>query len=150
MEFDCLCGGGIDTDEGGEKMYNKLKNGYLTEELFVVACMERDIVVSRPITNTEPYDFVVENGDGDLVRVQVKKSWTDEKGRNIVSLKSSYPRSRKKNVASENIRVDYISVFCCGDWYNIPRSELRGIKSNICVSKSGERAKFINDFSFKM
>lgn len=131
-------------------MNNKLKNGYLTEELFVVACMERDIVVSKPITNTEPYDFVIENGCGDLVRVQVKKSWTDEKGRNVVSLKSSYPRSKKRNVASENSRVDYISVFCCGDWYNIPRSELQGIKSGICVSKSGERAKFINDFSFKM
>lgn len=128
---------------------SKLKNGYITEEKFILECMERDLTVSRPITNTEPYDFIVETHSGKLVRVQVKKSWKDEKNRQVVCLKSSYPRSGLSKTASQNDRVDYISVLSTDGWYNIPRKELNGIKANICVSKSGSRAKYLNNFSFE-
>lgn len=127
---------------------SKLKNGYIAEEKFVVVCMENDLTISRPITNTEPYDFIIETKSGKLVRVQVKKSWEDEKHRQMVCLRSSYPRSKIRNIASKNDRVDYISVLSKDGWYNIPRKELEGISSNICVSKTGSRGKYLNDFSF--
>ena len=54
-------------------MYKKLKDGYLAEELFILECLRRDIPVSRPVFNVEPYDFVCEIHGG-FVSVQVKKS----------------------------------------------------------------------------
>lgn len=127
----------------------KLKNGYLTEKRFIIACMEKDIVVSKPVSNTEPYDFIVENKVGELFRIQVKKSWVDSKGRQIACLKSSYPRSSKTNIASKNERVDYICVLSKDGWYNIPRKEIQNITSNISVSKSGKRFKYLNNFDFQ-
>ena len=90
-------------------MFNKLKNGYLTEEKFIIECLERDIPISRPIYNTEPYDFIIEVNNR-FLSIQVKKSWIDKKGRNIVCLKSSYPRSSKINRVGEHKNVDYIAI----------------------------------------
>ena len=42
------------------RLFGKLKNGYLTEELFIIECLQREIAISRPIYNIEPYDFVCE------------------------------------------------------------------------------------------
>lgn len=90
-------------------MFSKLKNGYLTEEKFIIECLERDIPISRPIYNTEPYDFIIEVNNR-FLSIQVKKSWVDKKRRNIVCLKSSYPRSSKTNRVGEHENVDYIAI----------------------------------------
>lgn len=140
-----VTGGGIED----EKLFSALKNGYMTEEKFVLECMERDISVSRPIFNTEPYDFIVE-ANQELLRVQVKKAWKDAKGREMVCLKSSYPRSTKEHVASQNVRVDFIAaISTTGEWYIIPRRVLQHIKSNIAISHKGEYSKYINNFDFQ-
>ena len=129
-------------------IYSALKNGYIAEEKFVLECMEKDITVSKPISNTEPYDFIVENKNGKLLKIQVKKAWIDKKGRKIASLKSSYPRSKIRKVASKSERVDYICVYSDDGWYNIPRKEVEHIASNIADSKTGEYAKYLNKFAF--
>ena len=53
-------------------MNSKLKNGYKSEELFILECLKNDIPISRPIYNIEPYDFIVEV-DNKFYSVQVKK-----------------------------------------------------------------------------
>ena len=72
-------------------MFEKLKNGYIAEEKFALECLSRNIPISRPLFNTEPYDFIIEC-EKKFISVQVKKSWKDKKGRNVVCIKSSYPR----------------------------------------------------------
>ena len=126
----------------------KLKNGYIAEEKFALECLSRNIPISRPIYNVEPYDFVIEVG-GKFVSVQVKKSWVDKKGRNIVCIKSSYPRSSKTKIVSKDV-VDYLAVLVdFWDWYIIPCSAFEGKTSNIAVSKSGNYSKFFNNWEFK-
>ena len=130
--------------------YNsKLLNGYKTEEKFILACLENNIHISRPIFNIEPYDFIIEK-DNVFYTVQVKKSWVDKKGRNIVTLKTSYPRSDKVNLVSQNERVNFIAVLTeDNEWYIIPRIELGNIKSGIAVSKKGNYARYYNNFNFE-
>lgn len=128
-------------------MYEKLKNGYLAEEKFVVECLNRNIPISRPICNIEPYDFVVEV-NGHFLSVQVKKSWVDKKGRNVVCLKSSYPRSNKTKTVGGQTNVDYLAVLVdYWDWYIIPRNAIKNIKSNICVSKKGAYKDYYNNWN---
>jgi len=130
--------------------YNsKLLNGYKTEEKFVLKCLENNIHISRPIFNIEPYDFIIEK-DGNFYSVQVKKSWIDSKNRNYVCLKTSYPRSEKKNVVSQNERVDFVAILTENeDWYIIPRKKIEHIKSSIAVSRNGNYKDYYNNFNFK-
>ena len=58
--------------EVGGNRNSKLKNGYETEEKFILKCLKHEISISRPIFNIEPYDFIVEK-DNKFYSVQVKK-----------------------------------------------------------------------------
>lgn len=129
-----------------ESMYAKLKNGYIAEEKFIYKCLSRNIPISRPVYNIEPYDFVVEV-NGKFLSVQVKKSWVDKKGRNVVCVKSSYPRSTKSKVVGEQTNVDYLAVLVgYWEWYIIPRHAIKDIKSNLCVSRNGRYQDYYNNW----
>lgn len=130
-------------------MFDKLKNGYVAEEKFALECLTRNIPISRPIYNTEPYDFIIEV-DGKFVSVQVKKPWKDKKGRNVVSLKSSYPRSDIKRTVGKRKNVDYLAVLVNdSEWYIIPRSVIEDVKSNISVSIKGRYKDYYNNWGFE-
>lgn len=126
-------------------MHDKLKNGYVAEELFILKCLERDIPISRPIFNVEPYDFVIES-QGSLLRIQVKKAWIDYKGRHIASIVGTHPRSKIRNKATKNNRIDMFAIWDDPDWYLIPRVEVEHIESQFCVSESGRYSKYKNMF----
>lgn len=129
-------------------MYDKLKNGYMTEEMFAINCLDKNIPISRPIYNTEPYDFIVEIGES-FKSVQVKKAWKDAKGREVVCLKSSYPRSKINTVVGKQNNVDFLAVMdSAQDWYIIPREAIENVKSNICVSHTGRYKTFLNNWLF--
>lgn len=130
-------------------MYNKLKNGYMAEEMFAINCLDKNIPISRPIYNTEPYDFIVEI-NGKFKSVQVKKSWRDKKGREVVCLKSAYPRSKIKKVVGEQMNVDFLAVMDSSqNWYIIPRGCIEAVKSNICVSPKGKYKGFLGNWRFE-
>lgn len=121
----------------------------MAEEKFALCCLDKDIPISRPIYNTEPYDFIVEV-NGVFKSVQVKKAWKDKKGRNVVSLKSSYPRSDIQTTVGERENVDYLAVLVnYWDWYIIPREVIKNVKSNISVSTKGRYKEYYNNWDFK-
>lgn len=129
-------------------MNNKLKNGYITEEKFILECLSRNIPISRPIYNVEPYDFIIEI-NGKFLSIQVKKSWVDKKGRNIVCIKSSYPRSSITKFVNKN-SVNYLAVLVnWWDWYIIPCTAFEGKTSNISVSEKGAYSKYLNNWDFR-
>ena len=129
-------------------MNDKLKNGYVTEEKFILECLSRNIPISRPIYNVEPYDFIIEI-NGKFLSIQVKKSWVDKKGRNIVCIKSSYPRSSTTKFVNKD-SVNYLAVLANWlDWYIIPCTAFEGKTSNIAVSKKGAYSKYFNNWDFK-
>lgn len=128
-------------------MYQKLQNGYIAEEKFVLECLSRNIPVCRPIFNVEPYDFIVELVDG-FVSIQVKKAWVDYKKRNIVCLKTSYPRSKQKYIIGQKSNVDFLAIITDEqEWYIIPRTLIVD-KYNICVSHKGNYRQYYNNWEF--
>ena len=128
-------------------MFEKLKNGYVAEEKFAICCLEKNIPISRPLYNTEPYDFVIEV-NGKFKSIQVKKAWKDKKGRNVVCVKSSYPRSEKTMTVGQQKNVDYLAVLVnYWEWYIIPRTAIESIKSNICVSTKGKYKDYYNNWN---
>lgn len=130
-------------------MFDKLKNGYVAEEKFTLECLTRNIPISKPLYNTEPYDFVIEV-NGKFVSVQVKKSWKDKKGRNVVCVKTSYPRSRKSMSVGKQNNVDYLAILVdYWDWYIIPRLEIENVKSTMSVSEKGRYKRYYNNWDFK-
>lgn len=138
------CGGGI-----GRVMNIKLKNGYVTEEKFILECLSRNIPISRPIYNTEPYDFIIEI-NGTFKSVQVKKSWTDKKNRKVVCIRTSSPRLRIRRTVGEQKNVDYLAVLVdCWDWYIIPRVIIEDVKVNISVSTKGRYKEYYNNWTFE-
>ena len=130
-------------------MFEKLKNGYMTEEKFILECLSKDIPISRPLYNTEPYDFIIEI-NGMFKSVQVKKAWKDKKGRNVVCVRTPYPRSQTRWTVGEQKNVDYLAVLVnYWDWYIIPRHAIENVKSNISVSTKGKYKDYYNNWDFK-
>ena len=128
-------------------MNDKLKNGYVAEEKFILECLNRNIPISRPIYNVEPYDFIIEINKK-FLSVQVKKSWVNEKGGNVVCIKSSYPRSSSTKFVNKD-SVNYLAVLVDHwDWYIIPCIAFEGKTSNISVSKKGAYSKYFNNWNF--
>lgn len=126
-------------------MFDRLRNGYIAEELFILKCLEYDIPISRPVFNVEPYDFVIES-HGTLLRVQVKKAWISTRGRHVVSIVGTHPRSKVKNKATKNDRVDIFAIWDDPSWYLIPRFAIEHIESQFCVSSSGSYSKYKDVF----
>lgn len=130
-------------------MFEKLKNGYVTEEKFAMCCLEKDIPISRPLYNTEPYDFIVEV-NGAFRSVQVKKSWKDQKNRNVVCVRTSYPRSNKRTFVGAHDNVDYLAVLTeDNDWYILPKEMISHVKVNLSVSKKGKYKRYCNNWDFE-
>lgn len=130
-------------------MDKRLKGGYLAEELFILECVKRDISVSRPVFNVEPYDFICEIR-GEFISVQVKKSWTDKKGRKMVCLVTSSPRVKERRSLSQDKRINYFAVLVDDvDWYIVPRKAFAHVKRQTCLSNHGPYKKYLNNFDFE-
>ena len=130
-------------------MVESLKNVYISEELFVHECLKRDIPISKPLFNTEPYDFICEVR-GRFISVQVKTAYEGQRGARIACLKNSYPGSSAKHYVSEREIIDFLAIYERIDdlWYIIPREAFQNVKSAIGVSQKGKYGRYINNFNF--
>ena len=128
-------------------MYESLQHGYMTEEKFVLKCLENNIQISRTIFNVESYDFVVKTKDG-FKSVQVKKSWIDERNRNVVNIRCS---GRNKNRTYVNPKsADFLAVLIEeGDWFIIPSTFFEGAVNKLVISKKGKYSSFKDNWEFR-
>ena len=53
---------------------NHTQIGDITEQRFILYCMERNIPISKPLNNNLPYDSIIEV-NGELLKVQVKTGY---------------------------------------------------------------------------
>lgn len=113
-------------------MRNPAKRGEFSEQRFVIEALKHNWKLAKPLSGSEPYDFIADiRGTGELIRIQVKRSYKDKKNRNVVDLR----RSKKGRPTIEFIGI--VAVDCEGKFYLIPTDVLYEIKSNICVSEDG-------------
>lgn len=84
---------------------NKTQKGDITEQKFILYCLENDIPISKPIGNNLPYDFIIEYNQK-LLKIQVKTSYHPARNKNkdIIEFKTI---SSSKNY-NEIVSTDYI------------------------------------------
>lgn len=95
--------------------------GDLAELQFARECLKRSLLCSKPVSNSYPYDFIVDSGS--LKRIQVKAS-NNFKNRNkeyTINLKRS-GRAEAYNTAQVDIFAIYL--YSLDIWYFIPSSEV--------------------------
>ena len=56
---------------------NHTQIGDITEQRYILYCMERNIPISKPLNNNLPYDSIIEI-NGKLLKVQVKTGYEND------------------------------------------------------------------------
>ena len=80
---------------------NHTQKGDITEQRFILYCMEKNIPISKPLNNNLPYDCIIDL-NGKLLKIQVKTGY-DNKGTDSFTFNT---RSTSKNY-SECTTKDY-------------------------------------------
>lgn len=108
--------------------------GELAEQMFAVEVLKRGGIPSKPIGDSNPYDWVVHAG-GKFHRVQVKSSWmcvlnragTRSSKRCRVNISSGH----SSKVAYSKITIDFIAIWLdpFQSWIICPASRIGGRKT---------------------
>lgn len=114
-----------------EYFMESIRKGQLGELLFVTACVEAGICVSKPINDNNRYDYIIEF-EGNLLRIQVKSSTGNDDCVKFEFATRSYKKGEGNNRTKVNHYGDEIDAFACVDLnrrevYLVPRSECSNI-----------------------
>lgn len=107
-----------------------LQDGFYAEQLFVLKCLEYNIIVSKPIQPTSSYDFIIDINNT-LLKIQVKAS-------SSIKSNTTYFRTRHgdaKDIGYSTLECDYFFL------YSIPRKKAFFIK-NDNPGQSGYKIRF--------
>lgn len=112
------------------------RRGEWAELIFMARASEHGLCVSKPWGETSHYDFVVQGGDGPLLRVQVKSAANMWHGGYTVNNKGSqgpYPENA----------FDFMAVYVIplNTWFIVPETVVRG-KRGVQVQPRSKRSKY--------
>ena len=83
---------------------NHTQVGDITEQKFILYCMERNIPISKPLNNNLPYDCIIDI-NGALLKIQVKTGYDNKTNKGFMF----NTRSTSKNY-SEITTKDYVGL----------------------------------------
>ena len=88
---------------------NTTQIGDISEQKFILYCLQRDVPVCKPIGNNLPYDFIIDY-NGKLLKIQVKTAY---KGKTISDSWTFNTRSCSKNYTeiTNHSYIDLIDYF---------------------------------------
>ena len=112
------------------------RRGEWAELKFMACAAERGLCVSKPWGETSHYDFVVQAGNGPLLRMQVKSMshmWHGGYSLNNTGSQGMYPADAYDFMAAYVIPLD--------TWFILPEKVLRG-KRGIQVQHKKGRSKY--------
>ena len=131
---------------------NPKRRGELGEIAFLQRASEKGLRVSRPFGDSDPYDFIVDNGN-QRWRVQVKVTDTrHSKGSYSVKAgRRTYVKDGEEAIFSPYLasEIDFLALHFAPDdmWFIIPIEALEG-RTSLCFSfrfpKRGPCAPFLN------
>ena len=89
---------------------NKTQIGDISEQKFILYCLEKDIPISKPVSNNLPYDFIIDYNN-QLYKIQVKTAYgsktIDSWVFNTRSTSKNYSEVTNKNYID---KIDYFAV----------------------------------------
>ena len=118
----------------GKSETNAKAIGCAGETLFAFRAMEEGLIVSQPMGDNSPYDFLVDNGD-DILKVQIKSSASNEHEGTQKSPKYGFTlKHSKKNTVYASDDVDFFGlvVLPIRTIWIVPQKAIAGvIKANV-------------------
>ena len=109
----------------GATEYPKRK-GELAELIFVVKAASFGLPVSKPYGDSLAYDFVVQSGDGRMLRVQVKSSFTSHRWGYLINLGARGHAFGRRFYTADDIDFVVAYVVTEDAWYVIPVEAIAG------------------------
>jgi hypothetical protein len=118
------------------RIRNCKKRGEWVELVFAARAMWEGLVLARPWGESIGYDFVVDRGDGGMVRVQVKSTIFEEGTGYSCSMKDSKGPYKKNS-------FEYVAAYVIPEnvWFIIPEKKVRG-KWSVGLYPNLERSKY--------
>lgn len=94
---------------------NTTQTGDISEQKFVLFCLENNIPISRPIGNNLPYDFIIEY-DGRLTKIQVKTGFNIGTKPKVFRFNTVSTSKNFSEIVSKAYtgRIDYFAVVYSG------------------------------------
>ena len=119
--------------------------GYLAEARFEYLATVMGIVLSKPIHNLAPYDYVAQ-ANGRLYKCQVKKAYVDKFGQHICELRRQSTKEAGKKLYKEG-DFDFLCVVDSDSIFLIPWQVIAEKKSNIMLGAKYNQYMSNWDFS---
>ena len=124
---------------------NRPTAGCLAESRFEYIATTMGLVLSKPIHNLAPYDYVADKGVRGLYKCQVKKAYIDGFGQHICELRRQSTKEAGKKLYQTG-DFDFLCVIDDDNIYIIPWDKISARRSNIMVGK--KYAQYLNNWDF--
>jgi len=105
---------------------NPKRRGSQYESAFVTQALKRGLDILEPYGDYMPYDVMVQNGDGRILRVQVKGTSSQIKGKPGYKVIAASGNTTKTPINPEEVDVLAAYVEPEDTWYLIPVKKLTG------------------------
>jgi hypothetical protein len=94
----------------GKSETNAKAIGCIGETLFAFRAMEEGLIVSQPMGDNSPYDFLVDNGE-DILKLQIKSSrWNEHEGTQKSPKYGFTLKHSLKNTVYDSDDVDFFGL----------------------------------------
>ena len=118
--------------------------GYLAETKFEYVATIMGIVLSKPLHNLAPYDYIADKANK-LYKCQVKKAYIDSFNQHICELRRQSTKKAGKKLYKEG-DFDFLCVVDGENIYLIPWIKIAQKRSNIMLGK--KYAQYVGNWDF--
>ena len=124
---------------------NGKKAGASYEAVFIAEAMKRGLVILEPRGAFLPYDVMVENRHGVVLKVQIKGTTYMQAGKRntykVIAAKGK-TRSGKTPVTTEDADVLAVYVAPVNSWYHIPTTHVSAVSINLRPAVPESKAQY--------
>ena len=113
---------------------NTTQIGDITEQKFILFCLEREVPISRPIGNNLPYDFIIDWNEK-LLKIQVKTARKAPQSTTsiVFNTRSCSKNYNEVSMSDYTDKIDYFVTYWEDKWMFIPEKEASSGEHRICI-----------------
>jgi hypothetical protein len=123
---------------------NTTQKGDITEQKFILYCLERNIPILKPIGNNLPYDFIIEHNNK-LLKIQVKTC--REKTSEVIVFNTRSCSKNYTEIVQDNYigKIDYFATIYKDNCFFVPIEETKIGEQRIYIGETPKK----NQHSYK-
>ena len=112
---------------------NTTQIGNITEQKFILYCLEKEIPISKPIGNNLAYDFLIEYNEK-ILKIQIKTARKATAENTITFNTRSCSKNYSEIINSDYIgKIDYFATNWGEQWLFIPIDKAAKGEHRICM-----------------